>query len=1022
MRAQHISVPFFLLTVIINGTMAALTPSLFTLELPGFDDPHCVTQVPGIANTFFICFYTSGKNLLLSYDPLSSSSEPKVSILETGKATLASFLSPEYGSTTKIAVLNTFQLSKDSEQVVKADTYNQGAASCSNSLVKKGTNFMFYQNRQNPGGVNIPKLFRMDFITRAIQIYPVYEGAFDIRIDSNVDNILIGTISGEFHTVDTTKTFSGSLISFTKANAIAWMTAILPKESMELIANNDPTDEILQLNYFSSAETFRVPITDLSQIIVIEHIPETSIIMVAGQDYYIVIVDYKLQAVTNKYTMTQTVGGDPSYFTILEGTRVALIPVKTVSQVMSIKVDEVPCHPTCGGCNLDASAKGCTSCLGEKVLINGVCDCPKGKFFDENGGCSICQAKCSDCSVASDVCVECAQGYEKITGASSDCLKEDEILKLKNTNFFKNQQIIQLEFSIPISIETGTYFYEISLVDKDGKKVDSDIELTKVTPNGKKVDFQLKINSDFSNSSIQIKKTSLIIKDPITSVDKLQTFKEYPIAVDLHSFKYTSLYDYYNYLRGIAIFGLILTALFILPFDPMYFLFMFKFLQILDYIEFFDIVMPQNMVFFFKVIDLHILRIIPDPLKRFSEETECDLFYIYDSNGYSCSSYQNLAPFVVVFVVLGLGILVKNFIIFPLREKRRQNKIEIEKKNKIFQSTLFQEEKKEKKNLKKIFGKFIGYIFSIRFMLLCLFAFQIEFVFSAAISLWYIKNQKKIINIFGLIFAILGLLCYVVTIGCVSIEILISLIENRVSKTPKLEKQKQFFKKYFSSILQVYELPRDHSLLYLLFQMLQDLLLPFIFVISKKREKIQFIFLFITIVKQLIHASFGKAFVSKWIILQEVVGYGVYTSFLVFFGVLVFWDLSEENAYYFIGYPSIALIVLSLAHSMITSIVNGISGAKELLEKIEFADKKKDPKKIKIIAKDLDQEKTDDHLPDPEMIKESTVEIKKMPKRVSRISSSSQRRIINKKKKQAKTSKYEQAEISENETSGKMTN
>ena len=140
---------------------------------------------------------------------------------------------------------------------------------------------------------------------------------------------------------------------------------------------------------------------------------------------------------TNTYTLTQVAGGDPAYFIIIEGTRVAMVPIKTASEVVTFKVNEVPCHSSCGGCDLDATAKGCTSCMAGRVLVNGVCECPKGQFFDVNGDCADCLSRCSRCSTAADNCEECNEGFEIVPG-TSQCLEEEKILKLKETTFHKN--------------------------------------------------------------------------------------------------------------------------------------------------------------------------------------------------------------------------------------------------------------------------------------------------------------------------------------------------------------------------------------------------------------------------------------------------------------------------------------------------------------------------------------------------------------------------------------------------------
>ena len=139
-----------------------------------------------------------------------------------------------------------------------------------------------------------------------------------------------------------------------------------------------------------------------------------------------------------------------------------------------------------------------------------------------------------------------------------------------------------------------------------------------------------------------------------------------------------------------------------------------------------------------------------------------------------------------------------------------------------------------------------------------MFIIQVDFIFSAVISLRYTKNQNKFLNIFGLIFAILGLLGYIGVIVCVLAEMIMNILENRIQKSSESGKKKGYIKEYLSQILDIFEAPRDYSLLYLLFIILQDLLLPSLFVIFEDKEKVQFILLFLIIIKTIIHASISR--------------------------------------------------------------------------------------------------------------------------------------------------------------------
>ena len=103
--------------------------------------------------------------------------------------------------------------------------------------------------------------------------------------------------------------------------------------------------------------------------------------------------------------------------------------------------------------------------------------------------------------------------------------------------------------------------------------------------------------------------------------------------------------------------------------DPLYFLYILKHLQILEYIEFFDIKLPKNLIFFFKIIDVKILRLIPYHLKEYTTPKDCSLSPILSENEYYCSAYQNLFPFILLIFSIFVGIVTKHCIKRLIRTK-----------------------------------------------------------------------------------------------------------------------------------------------------------------------------------------------------------------------------------------------------------------------------------------------------------------------------------------------------------------
>ena len=59
---------------------------------------------------------------------------------------------------------------------------------------------------------------------------------------------------------------------------------------------------------------------------------------------------------------------------------------------------------------------------------------------------------------------------------------------------------MELEFTIPVIAKTDPLYYNVSLVDKDGKTTKGDIEITEVKNTHNKVFFYLKIDTDILNS------------------------------------------------------------------------------------------------------------------------------------------------------------------------------------------------------------------------------------------------------------------------------------------------------------------------------------------------------------------------------------------------------------------------------------------------------------------------------------------------------------------------------------------
>ena len=93
---------------------------------------------------------------------------------------------------------------------------------------------------------------------------------------------------------------------------------------------------------------------------------------------------------------------------------------------------ERPCHSSCGGCDYDATATGCTSCPTGKVLrLDGSCadTCgPTDEYVDESGKCQKCHSTCLTCSAGGPTsCLTCPNLKFKRTDNScqDSCAKKE---------------------------------------------------------------------------------------------------------------------------------------------------------------------------------------------------------------------------------------------------------------------------------------------------------------------------------------------------------------------------------------------------------------------------------------------------------------------------------------------------------------------------------------------------------------------------------------------------------------------
>ena len=229
---------------------------------------------------------------------------------------------------------------------------------------------------------------------------------------------------------------------------------------------------------------------------------------------------------------------------------------------------------------------------------------------------------------------------------------------MENTKFYANFEMIEATFSVDISLELEPILYQVTATNDEELK---ELKLVKVKKNGfRKAQFFFKILGRLRDSTIQIRKSPNSLIFPIQSADEFQRFQDYPIKAKAGSFYGTDINSFGKFFRQIFIFLFAISFFMSLFSDPLYFLYMLKHLQILEYIVFFDIHIPKNMIFFFEIIDIRLLKLIPYHLKEYTTPKDCDISPILSGNEYFCSSYQNLAPFIMVIISILIGMAIKN--------------------------------------------------------------------------------------------------------------------------------------------------------------------------------------------------------------------------------------------------------------------------------------------------------------------------------------------------------------------------
>ena len=117
-----------------------------------------------------VSFYATYENLILTYSPLAGAPPPSATIIKTDRATETYFSSPFLGAHGRINQLTLFKLNKDQDSVERVSGVSYTAAGLGGLLPQPNSVYLFISYKGNPGGDNVPKLYRYNLETLAVSM------------------------------------------------------------------------------------------------------------------------------------------------------------------------------------------------------------------------------------------------------------------------------------------------------------------------------------------------------------------------------------------------------------------------------------------------------------------------------------------------------------------------------------------------------------------------------------------------------------------------------------------------------------------------------------------------------------------------------------------------------------------------------------------------------------------------------------------------------------------------------------
>ena len=356
--------------------------------------------------------------------------------------------------------------------------------------------------------------------------------------------------------------------------------------------------------------------------------------------------------------------------------------------------------------------------------------------------CQSCDVSCLACSDTSSNCTECPEGQTLNTSTRS-CGTEKLGYKAEYQRITKR---IKVNFDYGIVLKgTGSDFkvqFQKKRMLQDTQEEESSINISSVSKTGtREISFLLAIEGNPIDTMVFIYPSSEKF-DPLLIESSMEPVTDYPIQLEVNSQKSTKLDDFLIESEPYSSSSIQVAAFLGLFFNPMVVVYMFKFLQILDYIELLNIDTPQNARNFLASISQEPLNSIPKVFKEppSDAKSDCKLHTIVIQAGFSCSPFVNLYKYIYLFSAFLTLIFIKFLICYFLRRKASS---EVKKQ-------------KAKTVLEAVAG-YASYLFSLNFFIQIFFIFQADFIVAFSISVFsgsLIEPLDILAIVFGSIFCL----------------------------------------------------------------------------------------------------------------------------------------------------------------------------------------------------------------------------------------------------------------------------